>query len=781
MQIEIYNGASRLYAFPSVLSASLTDRLSGERTLEFSVLASRSQKLVPGMTARLEGQVYSIVRVARQISGGLPVTSAQCEHISYLLNDEQYNLVTFVYEGTPLGGLNRLLSGTPFSVGVCEATTRVEVAFTEGTLNRRNALMRFIDACGCEVEYDGYKINLRKHRGSSTRKVLMDGKNVTDLSVTLDSREDTQSYEISLFKMADLEAGDEVNITYRPMGVAVDTRIVAITYNPFYRYTVRVEVGDYVPNLLAATADRMEGIRQEFRAANGKLESTIQKMDGSLSSLTQTVSGFDTRITTAEGNVSTLRQTVSGFDTRISTAEGNVSSLSQKVSGFDARISTAEGNVAQLSLTVGGFNTRITSTEEGLKGAETHISAIEQYAKSIRLSVTNGETSSSFKLTAGTATLSSGDIKFTGFVTFAGLSGGTTTIDGACIKTGSISADRIDVNSLKVSKIYDSSGTKTAIDCSSTATMYIGGNSSINAYTELLIKGTTITFNRWGDTNQGISIHNTSSYYMRPGTSSLYSLGDSTHLWAGCYTNSVTITPNSTSLHGMTLDYLGIIPSKSEELNLGSSSCKWNFLYVYAIMLDGLRIYGNRINYSTDIYATLNSSKQFAPSSSTGYYLGSSTYPWQYAYITNLYINGTQFKPGDYATTASLSSYATTSSLSSYAKASAIYRLYAGGTSTSYYLTYNSSRQLIPSHTGSSYGSYLGTSSYPFYWGYFTGLTVQGGTLNLGTSAAKVGFFGVTAQSRKSVSTVSTSATLSSAITGINNIINALKNYGLFS
>ena len=733
------------------------------------------------MTAKLESQVYSIVRVARQISNGLPVTSAQCEHISYLLNDEQYNLVTFVYEGTPQGGLNRLLSGTSFSVGICETTTNVEVAFTEGTLNRRNALMRFIDACGCEVEYDGYKINLRKHRGSSVRKVLMDGKNVTDLSVTLDSREDTQSYEISLFKMADLEAGDEVNIAYRPMGIAVDTRIVAITYNPFYRYTVRVEVGDYVPNLLAATADRMEGIRQEFRAANGKLESTIQKMDGSLSSLTQTVSGFDTRITTAEGNVSTLRQTVSGFDTRISTAEGNVSSLSQKVSGFDARISTAEGNVAQLSLTVGGFNTRITATEEGLEGAETHISAIEQYAKSIRLSVTNGETSSSFKLTAGTATLSSGDIKFTGFVTFAGLSGGTTTIDGACIKTGTISADRIDVNSLKVSKIYDSSGTKTAIDCSSTATMYIGGNSSINAYTELLIKGTTITFNRWGDTNQGISIHNASSYYMRPGTSSLYSLGDSTHLWAGCYTNSVTITPNSSSLHGMTLDYLGISPAKNEELNLGSSSYKWNFLYVFGIMLDGLRIYGNRVNYSADVYATMNSSKQFAPSSSTGYYLGSSTYPWQYAYITNLYINGTQFKPGDYATTASLSSYATTSSLSDYAKASAIYRLYAGGNSTSYYLTYNSSRQLVPSHTGSSYGSYLGTSNSPFYWGYFTGLTVQGGTLNLGTSAAKIGFFGVTAQSRKSVSTVSTSATLSSAITGINNVINALKSFGLFS
>lgn len=759
MEIEIYQGTSKLYVFPCVLSASLTDRLSGERTLDFSVLASRSQKLVPGMTARLDGQVYNIVRVARQLSNGLPITTAQCEHISYLLNDEQYNLVTFVYEGTPLGGLNRLLSGTPFSVGVCEAAADVEVAFTEGTLNRRNALMRFIDACGCEVEYDEYKINLRKHRGSTVRKVLMDGKNVTNLSVTLDSRENTQAYEISLFKMADLEAGDEVNITYRPMGVAVDTRIVAITYNPFYRYAVRVEVGDYVPNLLAAATDRMEGIRQEFRAANGKLESTIQKMDGSLSSLTQTVSGFDTRITSAEGSVSSLRQTVSGFD---------------------ARISTAEGNVTQLSLTVGGFNTRITATEEGLEGVETHVSSIEQYAKSIRLSVTNGETSSSFKLTADGATLSSGDIKFTGYVTFAGLSGGTTTIDGACIKTGKITADRIDVGSLKVSKIYDSSGAKTAIDCSSTATMYIGGNSSTNAYTELLIKGTTITFNRWGDTNEGISIHNASSYYMRPGTTNLYSLGDATHLWAGCYTNSVTIIPNSTSLCGMTLNYNGIIPAKTEELNLGSTSYKWNFLYVYAIMLDGVRLYNNRVSYSTDIYAALNSSKQFVPQASTGYYLGSSSYPWQYAYITNLYLNGTQFNPSNYATTSALSNYATTSSLSSYAKATSIYHLYAGGTNTSYYLTYNASRQLVPSHTGSTYGSYIGSSSYPFYWGYFTNLTVQGGTLNLGTSAAKVGFFGVTAQARKTISTVSTSATLASAITGINNVINALKSYGLF-
>ena len=210
-RLNIYSGNALQCSFPRVLSASLCDKLSGERTLDFSVLASRSQPMAVGMTAELDGQYYNIVRLSKRITGGFPVTTAQCEHISYILNDELYNLVTFVFEGTPTEGLTELLSGTPFSVGIVEETKRVEVAFTDQSpLSRRNALMRFIDACGCEVEYDGYRINLRKHRGSTVRKVLMDGENVTDLSVTIDIRESTAAYEISLFKMADLQAGDEV-------------------------------------------------------------------------------------------------------------------------------------------------------------------------------------------------------------------------------------------------------------------------------------------------------------------------------------------------------------------------------------------------------------------------------------------------------------------------------------------------------------------------------------------------------------------------------------------
>ena len=125
--LEIYNSAGVLQcSFPRLLSASFCDKLSGERTLSFSVLASRSQPLSVGMTAKLDGQFYNIVRVSKKITGGFPVTTAQCEHISYTLNDEKHNLVTFVFEGTPANGMTQLLSGTSFSVGVIEAAFRIQ-------------------------------------------------------------------------------------------------------------------------------------------------------------------------------------------------------------------------------------------------------------------------------------------------------------------------------------------------------------------------------------------------------------------------------------------------------------------------------------------------------------------------------------------------------------------------------------------------------------------------------------------------------------------------------
>ena len=728
--IEIYNSAGVLQcSFPRVLSASLCDKLSGERTLSFSVLASRSQPLSVGMTAKLDGQFYNIVRVSKKITGGFPVTTAQCEHISYTLNDEKYNLVTFVFEGTPADGMTQLLSGTPFSVGVIEATGRVECAFTDQSpLSRRSALMRFIDACGCEVEYVGYKFNLRKHRGSTVRESLMDGENVTDLAVTVDSRENTQSYEISLFKMADLQAGDEVNITYTPMGVNLDTRIISIEYDPFYRYTVRVEVGDYVPNLLASTATQLDRVRQEFKAADGKLLSTIETIGGNLSSVSQT-------------------------------------------------------------------------------------------ANKINWLVKSGTSESDFTMTDRAVKLVSDRIDLSGYVTISALgTAGKTTINGANITTGKISADRIDVSTLKFNKLYAGSSFNVAITSSGTETLYIGGDGTLN-YKYLNVFADTIQFKQFSSGSTSMLVMDVGSRCLRPNADRFWDLGNvlygfgtlyiedvlcrngtgncgsdtypfsegfikKLYLGKNCYltADGTSLCVNGTAIGGeskisklyagtttyyaeLNSSYAFVPSTVTYDFTLGSSSYPWKKAYITKLYLNGTEftpqtIDTSKISYSSLIYASLNASKQFIPSG-TGYYLGSSTYPWQYAYITNLYLNGTKFDPASIGTDMSGKEFKM-------------------GGSSSYYMTANTSREFRPNTSSTTYPFYLGTTTYYWHYAYLGSNTVKIGS----TASSKIGFFAGTPLARQTLSSTSqnmgySTATASNYLKILNNLVGILVKYGL--
>lgn len=696
MALEIYDGATFLYALPRVMNASLTDKLSGERTLSFSTLISRSQGMQPGLVAKLDGHYYSVVRVSRKIVDGFPITMADCEHISYLLNDEAYNLVTFVFEGLPLEGLQRLLGDTPFSIGICEATQTVEVAFTEGTLNRRNALMRFIDACGCEVEYDGYAINLRKHRGSTARKVLMDGENVTDLSVTLDSREDTAAYEISLFKMADLQAGDEVNITYTPMGIHVNTRIVSITYNPFYRYSVRVEVGDYVPNLLASTSTQLDRIRQEFRAADGRMESTIETIDGDMSQLRQTVSGFDLRISNAEGAVSELSLTVSGFNTRITNTEGDISTLSQSVTSITSRVESAEGA----------------------------ISTVSQTANKINWIVASGTSSSNFTMTDRAVKLVADTIDLSGYVTFSALStSGKTTINGANITTGTISADRIDVSSLKVNTVYTTDLSRVAMKSVGTSTLYLAGDSTWNFDNTFIYGENSIRFGRWGTWSSHHLVFDTQSFAVHPSTSVDWDLGTISYPFGEIWCENIQLRSGSS-----TVARFGF--------NSGTFECLFS---------------GAAVNQ-----------------------LGSSTYYWDTGYITKLYLGSSCYL------SASGSSLCINGSTLSADGDFAGKEVKMGG-STTYYIVCNTSRELRPSSSSTTYPGYLGTSTYYWHYAYIGSNTVKIGS----TASSKLAFFAGSPIARQTLSTTSnnmsyTSATASNYLYILNNLVGILKNkYGL--
>lgn len=114
------------------------------------------------------------------------------------------------------------------------------------------------------------------------------------------------------------------------------------------------------------------------------------------------------------------------------------SSLEFDTKQLQIKIGDAEGNISSLQQTASSLQSQITS-------AEGDISSIEQKVNSLTLSVSNGYDTSTVTLKAGNISLGSATIDMNGLVTFSGLSGGTTTIDGACIKTGQIDADRLNL------------------------------------------------------------------------------------------------------------------------------------------------------------------------------------------------------------------------------------------------------------------------------------------------------------------------------------------------
>ncbi|GLB61730.1 phage tail protein [Cytobacillus sp. NCCP-133] len=274
--IEIYSGNTLIQTIRKVMSANLRETLEGEFTLSFTVLAKSALALKTKQLAKLNNQFFEIVQISKSMQGSLPVCSVTCEHVTYILNDEIFNIDVFDFTGDPAAGLNQLLLGTPFSAGTFDFTESCTMKINQ-EVTRRAALMQYIAILGGEIEYDGYLINIRKHRGSSEYQQVMGSKNVTDVSVSHDSRENASSYNISFFKLLNLAVGDNVHIVFKPLGIDVKTRIISLEYNPFYRYDIRVEVGRYKPS-----------ISDTFY----RIENSMNKVESSLNDVGSSVNGL---------------------------------------------------------------------------------------------------------------------------------------------------------------------------------------------------------------------------------------------------------------------------------------------------------------------------------------------------------------------------------------------------------------------------------------------------------------------------------------------------------
>jgi hypothetical protein len=448
MLAEVKSEITTIDNIDKVLSAQLSERLNGEFTFSFSVIADKNAVILPNMTVKLSGlwhkniplivievggatytkpivmfvekdgsvhkipprmlfrnaaQYFTVVRVNRTIQDGIMVCSVECEHVSYCLNDENYNLVTFLHNGSVQAGLAKLLQNTPFSAGIVEISANVDLAYTEGTLNRRNALMNYIVDVGGEIEYAEYKINIRKHRGDVARNHLSESRNITNISVVLDGRENVSAYSIELYKYAGLSVGDEINITFNPLSINVNARIVGLSYNPYDTHFISVEVGGYVPNLLEASAKKNDAnirkIYQEFKAADGEMYSKLWDDTGGLSEIHQTIDSIDFKVETNKHNLMTGFASVDDqlaemVDEQAQTASDLADFQEAAVQEFYTltnTVSTLAMTDSQIQLSVSGLSNTISTITGQVTAITTDIASIELTMSQIQSTVTQNK------------------------------------------------------------------------------------------------------------------------------------------------------------------------------------------------------------------------------------------------------------------------------------------------------------------------------------------------------------------------------------------------------
>lgn len=270
-EIHVFSAeGSLIKSINKVLSASLRDSLDGECTFEFSVLANSALLFeVDNFIELLVENIayhFKIVRLAKSILNSLSICTITCEHRSYELNDERFNLEAFDFTGLPKTGLERLLAGTSFVSGAVDFTESMTLKINQ-KCSRRAALMQFIAVLGGEIFYDGNTIGIKRHRGELQFQEVMGGKKVSDLSVVLDSRSATSTYGLKLYKKLDFGVGDNVHIVFSPFDLNVKTRIIAMSYNPFNRMEIVVDVGDYVPKI----ADNLYRLEKEVEKTKEKV------------------------------------------------------------------------------------------------------------------------------------------------------------------------------------------------------------------------------------------------------------------------------------------------------------------------------------------------------------------------------------------------------------------------------------------------------------------------------------------------------------------------------
>lgn len=263
--------------------AALTEALSGEQTLRFTVLPEDLKFLTEGIPlltdseekiltnddlviyasslaqfhgaalVEFEGQYYDIASVRLSGNNLAAFAEVSTEHVTYRLNRPAYNVESLNLGGTYAQVLARVLAGTDFTPGTTPEGT-IDTTVIEG-VSRREALNTVAELMGGELDFDGWTVNVVAHRGSTERVDLMATGNISAVEVDENLVTGETAYRVGLIQRGSLSVGDEVKIIFRPFGLDAETRIIEMTRNPYKDTECTITVGAHIPEITDTFVD----------------------------------------------------------------------------------------------------------------------------------------------------------------------------------------------------------------------------------------------------------------------------------------------------------------------------------------------------------------------------------------------------------------------------------------------------------------------------------------------------------------------------------------------
>lgn len=326
-----------------------------------------------------------------------------------------------------------------------------------------------------------------------------------------------------------------------------------------------------------------------FQSTVSQYQASVEGYASQVSQYTQTVEGFNTTVASYES-------TLSGYATQVSQYTQTVNGFQSTVANYESTLSGYRSQVSSYQQTVSGFNSTVASYEDTVEGYASQVSSLQQTVNGFTLSASNGSQSSTLSLKSGSTTITSATIKFTGLAEFLTAddlgSGGSTTIYGGRIQTGTLSADAISTGSISSGsgtigikgylKIldssgggpygylgyvmsYDSSGSTYGVGLKSyqsgTGACLVTDGGARISYGSTYLKQVYVTSDgptlAYKDSNATYQVRLYAGT-LGPVTSGQSYCGNSQHLWAGVYASSGAVsTSDRNRKHAISYDLEG--------------------------------------------------------------------------------------------------------------------------------------------------------------------------------------------------------------------------------